>query len=184
MAQVNKTTTKKVAAGAVALVAAAFCVNLLLSPSVVTQLDAQSMRLVTTEGTFKTIQGNGSRELHVFMSTDCGFCRRLEPELEQLQNVVVYRHLLPGHTDAGRRAAMEVWCAPAPLAAWHIIAAGLPAGSSSEKCDGSALQKNLELAKRLGLTSTPTIIYGNGHVSAGMVSASTITAVMSDGAAR
>ena len=54
MAQVyNRITPKKLAAGAGVLIAAAFCVNLILSPTGATPLDASSMRSVTAEGTFK-----------------------------------------------------------------------------------------------------------------------------------
>ena len=175
MAQVdNRITPKKLAAGAGVLIAAAFCVNLILSPTGATQLDASSMRSVTAEGTFKTVQGDGSRAIHVFLSTDCTFCRQIDPELGRLENVIVYRHLLPGHTDAGRRAALDVWCSDTPSTAWKNVAAG--SHTVSKSCDGAALHKNLELARRLGLTTTPAIVYANGNVSAGLLS----TAEMSD----
>lgn len=117
------------------------------------------MRTLTAEGTFKTVQGDDPRALHVFLSADCTFCRQIEPELGKLENVTVYRHLLPGHTHAGRLAAIDVWCSPTPAVAWKNVAAGLPTGSEtrSEKCDGNVLERNLDLAKRLGLTSTPTV---------------------------
>lgn len=54
MAQVNKPfPMKKLAAGASVLIAAAFCVNLLLSPTAVTQLDAAAMRSITNDATFE-----------------------------------------------------------------------------------------------------------------------------------
>ena len=168
MAQVNNSiTVKKLAAGAGILAAAVFCGNLLFTSSTVTQLDAQAMRSVTAEGTFKTVQGDGSRVIHVFLSPDCSYCHKIEPEMDRLENVTVYRHLLPGRTEAGRLAAVDVWCAQNPVQAWKAVAAGQR--TSSAKCDGSVIEENLELAKRLGLTMTPTIVYENGHVSAGML---------------
>lgn len=177
MAQVNKPlTVKKIAAGAGLLVAAAFCANLLFSPTTVTQLDATAVNAITAEGTFKTAQGDGSRAIHVFLSTECSFCHKIEPELDRLENVTVYRHLLPGRTEAGRLAAVDVWCSANPAQAWKTVASG--ERPSSAKCDGSVIEKNLELAKRLGLTMTPSIVYEDGHVSAGMLSSSEIAALI------
>jgi len=169
MAQVNKPITmKKLAAGAGVLAVAVFCANLLFSPPPVTQLDARAMRAITNEGTFKTIQGDGSRAIHVFLSTECPYCKKIEPELSQLENVTVYRHMLPGHTEAGRLSAIDVWCSTNPIAAWRAVTLGVAPGPA--KCDASALDKNLALATRLGLTMTPSIVYEDGHVSAGMLS--------------
>jgi len=179
MAQVNNSiTVKKLAAGAGVLAAAVFCANLLFTPSTLTQLDAQAMRSVTAEGTFKTVQGDGSRAIHVFVSTDCSYCHRIEPELDRLENVTIYRHLLPGRTEAGRLSAVDVWCAGNPVQALKAVAAGQRAISA--KCDGSVIEKNLELAKRLGLTITPSIVYENGLVSTGMLSTEAITARIVD----
>lgn len=109
MAQVNKPiNVKKLAAGAGVLVAAAFCVNLLLNPTVETQLDASALSAITTDATFKTTLGNGSRAIHVFLSTECPFCRQIEPELDHLADVTVYRHMLPGATGTSRVLAVNV----------------------------------------------------------------------------
>lgn len=183
MAQVNKRITpKKLALGAGALIAAAFCVNLLLSPPAVVQLDAASMSLLTTDGTFRTVQGKGEHTIHVFLSTECSFCRKIEPELERLENVTVIRYMLPGGSDVGRKRALDVWCAEDQVKAWKNVAAGLP--TTPAKCNGVALENNRVLAGRLGLTSTPSIIYGNGHVSAGMLSSGEITERMTKATTR
>lgn len=154
------------------MAAAAFCANLLFSPASVTQLDAQTIRLISSEGTFSTVQGDGSRAVHVFLSPDCSFCKKIEPELDRLQNVTVYRHLLPGHAKGGRLSAKDVWFSKNQIAAWKAVVGGLDL--TSEKCDGSVLERNLALAKRMGLTMTPSIVYEDGHISAGMLSAGEI----------
>jgi thiol:disulfide interchange protein DsbC len=183
MAQVDKKLPmKKIAAGAGALVAAALCLKLLLTPDAVTHLDAAALRSVTAEDAFKTAQGDGSRSIHVFLSTECTFCHQIEPELDKLDNVTVHRHLLPGTTPASREKAMAVWCAADPVAAWKNVVAGK--ANTPAQCDSSALDRNLELGKRLGLTSTPSIIYENGNVSAGMLLAGDIAARMAGTAPR
>ena len=169
MSQVNnRKILTKLAAGAGVIVAAAFFANLLFTPAKEVQLDAKTMSTITEEGTFRTVHGDGSRAIHVFISADCSFCRQLEPRLDGLDNVTIYRHLLPGHSEAGRVAANAVWCANEPVQAWKEIAAGGP--TVPTRCDSEVLRKNLALAQRLGLTSTPSVIYADGHVSPGLVS--------------
>lgn len=49
------------------------------------------------------------------MSTECSFCGQIEPELDRLANVTVFRHMLPGATDNSRLLAKTVWCAEDPV---------------------------------------------------------------------
>jgi hypothetical protein len=96
MAQANKpSNVKKLAARVGVLVAAAFCVNLLLSPATETQLDASALSAITTDATFKTTLGNGSRAIHVFLSTECPFCRQIEHELDPARQ----RHRVQAHAS-------------------------------------------------------------------------------------
>lgn len=184
MAQVfNSPSRMALIAGATLLAAAVIGANLFSNPAAVTQLDEHALRSLTTDGSFKSVQGDGSRSIHVFLSTDCKFCRQIEPEFDQLKNVTVYRHLLPGHTKAGRLKAIDVWCSDNQVRAWKNIGAGLM--TQSVTCsDAAAIERNLALAKRLGLTSTPSIVYEDGHVSAGMLSNSDIAARIALSASR
>lgn len=175
--------TKKLLAGA-SLAAFALAAVSLLWPADV-RLDPVEMRLLSVNGTIKTVQGDGSRALHVFLSTDCSFCRQIEPELAELENVTVYRHLLPGHTEAGRVTTTEVLCSEAPAQAWSNVAAGKPAGLAvrMQGCDVGVLKKNLDAAHRLGVASTPTVIYANGKVSAGLLSSAELAKMLAEASA-
>ena len=136
------------------------------------QLDSQALTLLTQQGAFKTSKGVGERAIHVFVSADCKFCREIEPELAQLENVTVYRHLLPGHSEVGRNSAVAVWCSSDRVTAWKNVAGGMAIPSST--CNAAQLDTNLSLAQRLGLTTTPSIIYEDGTVSSGLLSAGEI----------
>ena len=167
-----------VIAGAGVVVAAAFCLNLLLAPTAAMPLDAQAMTMLTTNGAVTTIQGDGRRAIHVFLSTECSYCRKIEPELARLENVTVYRHLLLGRTKQGRLSAVDVLCSENPAQAWQRVAAGVQrsAPGYTTKCNGGTLEKNLALAKRFGLSMTPSIVYEDGQVSAGMLLSGQISA--------
>lgn len=58
--------------------------------------------------------------------------------------------------------------------AWKAVAANQQ--TNPGKYDGSVIDKNLALVSKIGLTMTPSIVYGDGQVSAGMLSAGEISA--------
>jgi thiol:disulfide interchange protein DsbC len=43
----------------------------------------------------KIVRGNGSRQIAVFSDPNCGYCKRLEKTLQQLDNVTIYNYLIP-----------------------------------------------------------------------------------------
>lgn len=180
MLQVDKKPLPKLVAGVGFASLTALALNLLFSPDEAKQLDAAMLQTLAKGDTFKTVQGEGSRAVHVFISTDCSYCRQVEPELAKLQNVTIYRHLLPGHSREGKESAVKVWCADAPISSWRAVAAGreIDAHHTKEDCDLGALERNKETAQRLGLKATPAMIFGDGQVSVGMQSAGELGALL------
>lgn len=173
MTQVNKLKPLTIFATGAGIIAATVIGLNFISPNpTVHHLDAEEMRLLTDRGTFQTIQGAGARTIHVFISADCKYCREIEPELDQLDNVTVYRHILPGRSKKGHMAAAALWCSDDRVMAWKKIVAGREV--SSPACGSTVLDENLALAKRLRLTTTPSIAYEDGSVSAGLLSSSDI----------
>ena len=108
----------------------------------------------------KVVQGTGARSLYVFSDPGCGFCRRLEPELSKLQDVTIYTFVIPFQ---GRQLAQAVLCSSDPTKTWHSLMLNGDAGSlpASAECP-SALDRNVELARRLGVSGTPTLFYSDG----------------------
>ena len=45
---------------------------------------------LNTANAIKNVRGNGSRQLAVFSDPNCGYCKRLEKSLQQLDNVTIY----------------------------------------------------------------------------------------------
>lgn len=129
--------------------------------------------ILNTHNAIKSISGDGSRLLYVFESSDCGFCRRLQPELKQLNNVTIYAFVLPGHSESSKADARNAWCAPSRLTTWSTIMNGGIA-TVSDRCDSSVIDNNLGVARQLGLSATPTIIRRDGRSITGFASASSI----------
>ncbi|ACT47503.1 DsbC family protein [Methylotenera mobilis] len=126
-----------------------------------TRVDFSSLPL---NQAIKVVKGNGSRKLVVFSDVDCPFCKRLERnELANVTDVTVYTFLFPIeqlHPDAASKSKL-IWCAKDRVKAWEdwILRDQLPSAAGS--CE-VPLDKVGELARKVGVTSTPTLIFADG----------------------
>lgn len=131
-----------------------------------TKVDFSSLPL---EQAIKVVKGNGSRKLVVFSDVDCPYCKRLEQnELVNITDVTIYTFLYPLqqlHPDAVAKSK-SIWCASNRTKAWGdwILNNQLP--KSAANCE-VPLEKVGELAKKLGIVSTPTLIFSDGRRMAG-----------------
>ena len=111
----------------------------------------------------KEVRGDGSRRIAVFSDVDCPFCRKLEKEtITKLTDITIYTFLYPLaiHPDA-KEKSKKIWCAKNKVDAWsnYMIKNSLPENDGS--CN-TPVEANLELARKLGISSTPTIIMADG----------------------
>ena len=126
-----------------------------------TKIDFNSLPL---EQAIKVVKGNGSRKLVVFSDVDCPYCKRLEQnELTNIADVTIYTFLYPIeqlHPDAASKSKL-IWCANNRVKAWEdwIFNNQLP--KSAGTCE-VPLEKIGQLAKKIGITSTPTLIFSDG----------------------
>lgn len=127
-----------------------------------TKIDFSSLPL---DQAIKVVKGNGSRKLVVFSDVDCPFCKRLEQnELSNITDVTIYTFLYPIeqlHPDAANKSK-SIWCAPNRVKAWNdwIFNNKLP--TSTAKCE-VPLEKVGELARKYGVSSTPTLFFADGR---------------------
>lgn len=126
-----------------------------------TKVDFNSLPL---DQAIKVVKGNGSRKLVVFSDVDCPYCKQLErKELSNISDVTIYTFLYPIdqlHPDAANKSKL-IWCANNRAKAWNdwILNNQLP--SSAGNCE-VPLERVGELARKLGVTSTPTLIFADG----------------------
>jgi thiol:disulfide interchange protein DsbC len=126
-----------------------------------TKIDFNSLPL---DQAIKVVKGNGSRKLVVFSDVDCPYCKRLEQnELSNISDVTVYTFLYPIvqlHPDAPAKSK-SIWCASNRVKAWNdwIFNNKLPAVAAN--CE-VPLERVGELARKIGVTSTPTLIFSDG----------------------
>ena len=127
------------------------------------------------------VHGNGgdaSRQLVVFSDPACPYCKRLELELDKLDNVTIHTFLVPFQ---GTALPTAVWCAQDRRKAWHQAMHGeqetlaQAAAAIAPSC-AHPLDRNLALAQRLKIQGTPTIFYANGRRTDGYADAAKIEA--------
>jgi len=126
-----------------------------------TKIDFNSLPL---EQAIKVVKGNGSRKLVVFSDVDCPYCKRLEQnELVNVTDVTIYTFLYPLvqlHPDSAAKSK-SIWCADNRVKAWQdwILKNQLPATAGN--CE-VPLEKVGELARKVGVNSTPTLFFADG----------------------
>lgn len=110
-----------------------------------------------------TVRGDGHRTVAVFSDPACRFCRQLEPELADLDDITIHTFLVPFQGDALPRA---IWCSADRAQAFRqwMLEARTP--NDVPACD-DPLERNLALARQLGVDGTPTLIWRDGSRTSG-----------------
>lgn len=116
----------------------------------------------------KNVRGNGSRQLAVFSDPNCGYCKRLEKSLQQLDNVTIYTYLIPILSADSAQKSKQIWCSSDPYKAYidWMINGISPSGKG--ECS-TPLDKNMAFAKTYGVTGTPTLFFTDGSRFPGAV---------------
>ncbi|OAM51411.1 thiol:disulfide interchange protein [Methylovorus sp. MM2] len=144
-----------------------------------TKVDFSSLPL---DQAIKVVKGSGARKLVVFSDPDCPYCKRLEQkELVGMTDVTIYTFLYPLeqlHPDSANKSR-AIWCSADRSVAWQdwILNGQLP--KVAVTCD-TPVEKTAELAKKLGITSTPTLIFADGKRMLGAYPAKDIEKAISN----
>jgi thiol:disulfide interchange protein DsbC len=119
---------------------------------------------------FKRVKGNGSRRLAIFSDADCPFCKKLEGDLRNIDDVTIYTFLFPIgelHPDAARKSAI-LWCSPDKVKAWdEFFASGKLPGNKGD-CP-TPISETAALGQRLRVTATPTLFFADGSMVPGAI---------------
>ena len=112
--------------------------------------------------------GEVKHRLLVFTDIDCGYCRRLHSEIEQLlENGVEVRYAAFPRAGVGSESYtkyVSVYCAKDPNGAMTRAKQGeTPDGAT---CD-NPIADQYQLGQKLGITGTPTLIFESGEMQPG-----------------
>ena len=107
----------------------------------------------------KTVKGNGKQQLAIFSDPNCPYCKKLEAELDKLNDVTIYTFIYPLKAQS-ITVSKSIWCDPNQAYAWkNLLQKNV---QPKEKTCTNPIDRNLELGKKLGIEGTPTQIFGNG----------------------
>ena len=107
----------------------------------------------------KKVKGNGQRKMAYFTDPNCGFCRKLEKELSQVNNVTLYLFMYPIFQGSAE-IVRNVHCAKDPVKAWDalMLKGKAPATASCK----TPTDQVMALAKKLRVNGTPNLIFADG----------------------
>lgn len=126
------------------------------------------------------VKGKGERKIAVFSDPDCPFCKKLEKELANLDNLTVHLFLMPLaelHPQAVG-IAKDIWCAEDRAKAWSAYMLEGKKPDSGKACD-TPVEAIASLAGELGISGTPAIILSNGRRLEGAIPAAKLEAMLS-----
>lgn len=115
--------------------------------------------------------GEGKRKLYIFTDPQCHFCSQLHEELKQIEDLQVFLFLFP-LSPASFEKAKSVWCSKDRRKALEETYQGMELKTPS--CDTTAINKNVELGRRLLIDSTPTLVFQNGKIIEGYLPSDTL----------
>jgi thiol:disulfide interchange protein DsbC len=134
----------------------------------VTRIDLRQLPLADA---FNVVHGSGKREIYLFEDPDCPYCRKLEEQLPQVDNVTFHVFLFPLtqlHPHAYEHA-LGIWCSKDRSKAWtDKMLKGIDPPPA--KC-ANPLDRNVALGEKLHIDGTPTLILANGRPHSGTVTA-------------
>lgn len=106
--------------------------------------------------------GTGKRRLVVFADPNCGYCKHLEKEIQQIKDVTVYTFMIPILGDDSKVKLDNIWCVKDRTQAWRdwMLNGSVPARTFG-MC-ASPGQRNLALSQKLRVQGTPAMFFEDG----------------------
>lgn len=118
----------------------------------------------------KKVKGNGSRKMAYFTDPNCGWCNKLEHELQNVTDVTLYLFISTyiGGNDSAQKA-QAIWCSADKVKAWDDLMLN-SIQPVSANCD-TPTAKVMELGRKLKVNGTPALIFANGVINPGFMPA-------------
>ncbi len=143
-----------------------------------TRIDVKQLPLADA---FDVVRGDGKRQLYLFEDPDCPYCKKFEEQLPKVNNVTFHVFLYPLvsiHPHAYEHA-LGVWCAKDRQKAWSDkMLKGIDPPTA--KC-ANPIDRNLALGEKLHIDGTPTIVFSDGRMRAGTLSAEELEHLLAGG---
>ena len=145
------------------------------------KLTAIEFSALPLELALKIQRGNGKRVLAMFTDPHCPYCRKLEQQLMQFDDLTVYVFMFPVIQPEAADHSRAVWCSKDRVRAWLDLAALERAKIPEAAADcANPVDKVLALGRSLRVKSTPTLFFTNGDRIEGGISTSQLRAKLDE----
>lgn len=117
------------------------------------KIDSKEMIAFKPKGDVKGV-------VYVFTDVDCGYCRKLHSEMDEInaQGIEV-RYLAWPRSPQTIPAMQNIWCADDKNVAMNTAKTG---GKLEEKTCDNPIEKHVKLGQKLGVSGTPAIFNSKG----------------------
>ena len=143
------------------------------------KLTAINFKDLPIKDAFTLVRGNGKRTIAVFEDPNCGYCKRFERDLLKVNNITVHVFLYPILSADSTEKSKHIWCAKDKGEAFldWMTKDVTPAKAS---CDTAAVDRNVELGRKLRITGTPTIFFTDGSRVPGAIGVDRLEKMLAD----
>jgi len=133
------------------------------------------------ENAVKVVRGKGERKMAVFSDPNCGYCKKLEQEFLNIDNVTIYNFLYPTFRGSEEKSR-AVWCSKDRAKAWGdlMLMDIMPPSGTCE----TPIAKNLALGKKLKVNGTPALVFADGTFHPGYMPAAQLEQALTAAASR
>jgi thiol:disulfide interchange protein DsbC len=145
----------------------------------VEKLTAVAFKDLPFKDSFTIVRGNGKRKMAVFEDPNCGYCKKFERDLLNVNNVTVHVFLYPILSADSGEKSRNIWCAKdkgKTFLDWMIRDVPPPSAS----CDTAAIARNVEFGKKSRITGTPAMVFADGTRVPGAIGADRIEKFLTD----
>ena len=132
---------------------------------------------------FKIVHGKGTRQLAYFSDPRCPYCKRLDQELAQIDDITVHVFLIPIIAPDSEALSKAIWCSPDRAKAWLDLMLKGVTPTARASCD-APLDKNIAISRKYRINSTPTLIFADGQRVAGWMTADKLSKMLDEATAR
>lgn len=137
------------------------------------KLNAVAFDALPLKDAFTVVRGNGKRKMAVFEDPNCGYCKRFERDLQQVNNVTVYMFLYPVLGPDSVDKTKNIWCAKDKAKTWQdVMLRDIPVPKLT--CDTAAIDRLLDFGRKHKITGTPTIFFADGSRVPGAINTAQI----------
>ncbi len=132
---------------------------------------------------FKIVRGKGTRQVAYFTDPNCPYCRQIEREMQQLDDLTIHVFLYPIlNLQDSPVKSRNVWCSADRAKAWNdLMFNGVQPVAAPTSCS-TPIERNIALGRKMRINSVPTLVLANGERVPGMRPAAALKQMIEEAA--